>query len=259
MPNSTKHTVHPGQSVCFWTRKKGDPEKKGMCGKVTEVISPDAIKVVTSNREWTLGINYLIPKDQFNAKYFKEKSTATLTPDKRQEYDASRNAELPQLPPMTEMTPIIEQMGHCLDTFRHIPKKPHDAPQSPRQCITDQANRLVSSLNSFYTIQKPAKVHLLDDRINVGGVAYHGYHLHASEDKSTSDRIYVSLRTDAQKRVVSKKRLLGSILHEWMHHYDMHKLEFKNAYHTIGFFNRINRLYNHLKQPWETVRGDTTN
>ena len=53
--------------------------------------------------------------------------------------------------------------------------------------------------------------------------------------------------TAVKKLPVSIKVFTGTLLHEFMHHYDMKYLKLDNSLHTAGFYKRISDLENKLK------------
>ena len=53
--------------------------------------------------------------------------------------------------------------------------------------------------------------------------------------------------TAVKKQPVSIKVFTGTLLHEFMHHYDMKYLKLDNSLHTAGFYKRISDLENKLK------------
>jgi hypothetical protein len=60
-------------------------------------------------------------------------------------------------------------------------------------------------------------------------------------------RIRIYHRTAVQKRVISAKVFLNTVLHEWMHHFDFHGLRLAKSYHTAGFFKRLRSLAESLE------------
>lgn len=54
--------------------------------------------------------------------------------------------------------------------------------------------------------------------------------------------------TAVKKQVVSIKVLAGTLLHEFMHHYDITCLGLSNSPHTAGFYRRISDLERKLKE-----------
>lgn len=53
--------------------------------------------------------------------------------------------------------------------------------------------------------------------------------------------------TAVKKQVVSIKTMLGTLIHEFMHHYDHVYLKFETSPHTSGFYKRIADLEQKLK------------
>jgi len=56
-----------------------------------------------------------------------------------------------------------------------------------------------------------------------------------------SSYIYVNNRTAVRGQILASKTFLDTILHEWTHHYDHHKLKL-NSIHTSGFYARLKDL-----------------
>ncbi len=52
--------------------------------------------------------------------------------------------------------------------------------------------------------------------------------------------------TAVKKQAVSIKVFAGTLLHEFMHHYDMKYLKLGNSLHTAGFYKRISDLESKL-------------
>lgn len=53
--------------------------------------------------------------------------------------------------------------------------------------------------------------------------------------------------TAVKRQVVSVKTMLGTLLHEFMHHYDMKYLKLGASIHSAGFYKRISDLEQKLK------------
>jgi hypothetical protein len=58
--------------------------------------------------------------------------------------------------------------------------------------------------------------------------------------------IYIQNLTAVRGQILAPKTFLDTLLHEWMHHYDTHRLRL-NSIHTKGFYERINNLKEKLK------------
>ena len=58
--------------------------------------------------------------------------------------------------------------------------------------------------------------------------------------------IYIQNLTAVRGQILAPKTFLNTLLHEWMHHYDIHRLKI-NSIHSKGFYERINDLKIKLK------------
>ena len=63
-----------------------------------------------------------------------------------------------------------------------------------------------------------------------------------------SKTINISNRTAARGQILAPKSFLDTLLHEWLHHYDTHKLKI-NSIHSKGFYDRLNDLKFKLQIP----------
>lgn len=61
-----------------------------------------------------------------------------------------------------------------------------------------------------------------------------------------SNYIYITNRTAVRGQVLAGKTFLGTVLHEWLHHYETHKLHL-NSIHTTGFYERLRTLTTRLE------------
>ena len=59
-----------------------------------------------------------------------------------------------------------------------------------------------------------------------------------------SNYIYIQNLTAVRGQILAAKTFLDTLLHEWLHHYDTHKLRL-NSIHSRGFYERLSDL--HLK------------
>ncbi len=64
--------------------------------------------------------------------------------------------------------------------------------------------------------------------------------------------ISISNRTAAKGQILAPKSFVDTLLHEWLHHYDTHKLKI-NSIHSAGFYARLNDLKDKLKIPKKTA------
>jgi len=53
--------------------------------------------------------------------------------------------------------------------------------------------------------------------------------------------IYIQNRTPARGQILAPKTFVDTLLHEWLHHYDTHRLKL-NSIHTTGFYQRLKDL-----------------
>lgn len=58
-----------------------------------------------------------------------------------------------------------------------------------------------------------------------------------------TERIRVWMRTAVRGKVTSYRGLLNTLLHEFCHHLDIHRLGFSETPHTRGFYHRVDALY----------------
>lgn len=66
--------------------------------------------------------------------------------------------------------------------------------------------------------------------------------------RPSNKTINISNRTAARGQILAPKSFLDTLLHEWVHHYDTHKLRI-NSIHSKGFYDRLNDLKIKLKIP----------
>ena len=59
--------------------------------------------------------------------------------------------------------------------------------------------------------------------------------------RSQSNYIYIQNRTAARGQNIAAKTFIDTLLHEWLHHYDTHRLKI-NSIHTKGFYLRLKNL-----------------
>lgn len=78
-------------------------------------------------------------------------------------------------------------------------------------------------------------------RVSEGQLTYELFGDYSPPDQ----RIRVWMRTARLGRVTSFRGLLSTLLHEYCHHLDIHKLGFLGTPHTRGFFHRVDDLYHH--------------
>jgi hypothetical protein len=118
------------------------------------------------------------------------------------------------------------------------------------EAINEISNETISELNLFYNLP-PLKVYTGGKRrmTRSGGQYYGEYRTNGKKEKKYSTSVYS--RTAKNQKYVAPKTFLRTLIHEWGHHYDKHKLRLKNTYHTKGFYGRIKTIYDQLKEPLE--------
>lgn len=70
--------------------------------------------------------------------------------------------------------------------------------------------------------------------------------------RPSSRTINISNRTAARGQILAPKSFLDTLLHEWLHHYDTHKLRI-NSIHSKGFYDRLSDLKDKLQIPKNRV------
>lgn len=72
------------------------------------------------------------------------------------------------------------------------------------------------------------------------------------ERKSVGSKITRTIKiwnlTASRGQVVSIKSFFDTLVHEFMHHYDVTYLRLEDTYHTTGFYKRITELSNKIKE-----------
>ncbi len=54
--------------------------------------------------------------------------------------------------------------------------------------------------------------------------------------------ITVAYRTAVQHKVFAYRTFLDTVVHEFMHHYDLHGLRLATSFHTSGFYQRVRAI-----------------
>jgi len=101
--------------------------------------------------------------------------------------------------------------------------------------------RLLTVLARHYGIPTP-ELQVLGSRPHRVSEGELTYELFGDYSPDTG-RIRIWMRTARLGRVTSFRGLLSTLLHEFCHHLDIHKLGFSATPHTRGFFHRIDDLY----------------
>jgi len=116
------------------------------------------------------------------------------------------------------------------------------------EAINDFTNEMIAELNLFYKLPH-LKVYTGGKRrmTRSGGQYYGVYRTRGSQETRHSISVYS--RTAKTQKYVAPKTFLRTLIHEWGHHYDKHKLKLSSTFHTKGFYDRMNLIYNQLKEP----------
>ena len=88
---------------------------------------------------------------------------------------------------------------------------------------------------------KPRKVSMGGRKTTHGFIKVAGY-----GDRNVSKYINVYNYTAKTHKVVAIKTFTGTLLHEFMHHYDLQFLRLDKSLHTAGFYTRISDLQKKL-------------
>ncbi len=118
------------------------------------------------------------------------------------------------------------------------------------EAINEISNEAIAELNLIYNLP-PLKVYTGGKRrmTRSGGQYYGEYRTNGKKEKKYSTSVYS--RTAKNQKYVAPKTFLRTLIHEWGHHYDKHKLGLSNTYHTKGFYERVKTIYDQLKETLE--------
>ena len=114
-------------------------------------------------------------------------------------------------------------------------------------------------VSDFYEVSAPA-VRLLGPRPHKTHEGRLSQELFGDYDLNDQS-IRLWTRTPLMKKWTSSRTILSTLCHEVMHHLDVTLLDFKNTFHTVGFYERSHRLYlatlGHPYYPlkWYSSRG----
>ena len=127
-----------------------------------------------------------------------------------------------------------------------------------RKAVQAACAAFLASAARFYDVAAPGVKVLASRPLRVR----EGYQteLFGDYDPSTA-QIRVWMRTAVHKRVTSYGTFLSTLCHEFCHHLDIVKLEFRDSPHTRGFYERTAALYHHARDTprkalvWVAVPG----
>jgi len=118
----------------------------------------------------------------------------------------------------------------------------------------------LNAASDFYSVQKPG-IRVLAARplrVREGGWATELFGDYAPETML----IRVWMRTAVRKQVTSFGTFLSTLCHEFCHHLDYQRFEFRDSWHTRGFYARAAVLYHHARGTstkqlfWTRVSGE---
>ncbi|MEE9409548.1 MAG: hypothetical protein V3V41_01320 [Candidatus Heimdallarchaeota archaeon] len=114
--------------------------------------------------------------------------------------------------------------------------------------IKEFSNDTIAEMNQIYNLPE-LRIYTGGKRryTRRGGQYYGVYRTRGKDEKRHSVSVYS--RTAKTQKFVAPRTFLRTLLHEWGHHYDKYRLRIENTYHTKGFYDRINTVYQKLKEP----------
>lgn len=125
----------------------------------------------------------------------------------------------------------------CLNKFS---KKYSENLLSDKNRLHD-GKMLLDYLCEKFKIPYIKKLVVLDKpRKKVRNGILHGYYV------SLKNEIYIYNITSVTHKQIAIKQFYETLLHEFMHHYDITKLKLKETNHTSGFYKRISDLQKKL-------------
>jgi len=159
------------------------------------------------------------------------------TISQRKDYQKSITATIETLPreKLRSLHVAIKLLGEALK-------------EGNEEAIHKISNETIAELNLIYNLP-PLKVYTGGKRrmTRSGGQYYGVYRTNGKQKKKYSTSVYS--RTAKNQKYIAPKTFLRTLIHEWGHHYDKHKLGLNNTYHTRGFYERVNTIYEQLKEP----------
>jgi len=163
------------------------------------------------------------------------------------EYDASNGQREIQMPPAAALRHLFKDIAEATNE--------ENAAKLKKAC-----KELLSLLSCFYGVPAPS-LKLLGPRPHSTLEGRLADELFGDYSRKQT-RIRFWTRTAMKKHWTSSKTTLSTLCHEFMHHLDIHLLEFPHSFHTRGFFERTHRLYltivGHPYYPLEWRSFDTS-
>ena len=146
----------------------------------------------------------------------------------RRQYEASDARPSLDLPPAEPLQAATRALGEALAA-------------EDRAAVKRAGQAILGTLAGFYGTSVP-KLKVLGMRplkVWEGALAYELF----GDYTPSTEVIRVWMRTAVLGKVTSHRGLLNTLLHEYCHHLDVHRLELPDTPHTRGFFARVDDLY----------------
>jgi hypothetical protein len=152
-----------------------------------------------------------------------------LSPEDQAVYRASDAVTSVRLPGARALTPLVAEIEAGLA-------------RGDRRAVERAATVLVRALCVAFDTRAP-RLEVLEVRPSFTGGELHGLYLARSGRRAT---IQVWMRTARYARVVAFRTFLRTVLHEILHHLDLHVLRLPCSFHTEAFFKRESALFHQL-------------
>jgi hypothetical protein len=146
----------------------------------------------------------------------------------RKQYAASDAQTTMELPDAAALQAAASALRAALETGERVPVKKAGV-------------ALLAILATHYGVEPPG-LSVLGSRPHTVIEGQYSWELFGDYTPATR-KIRVWMRTAVLGKVTSYKGLLNTLLHEFCHHLDVHRLGYSDSPHTRGFFGRIDGLY----------------
>jgi len=148
--------------------------------------------------------------------------------DLLRQFEASDAHKDIQVPASEDLLPFARALTRASEA--------ESIPELQRACL-----EFLDLMSDFYEVSTP-KLRLLGPRPHRTYEGRLSSELFGDYDLSDQS-IRLWTRTPLMKKWTSSGTILSTICHELMHHLDVTLLDFKNTFHTVGFYERSHRLY----------------
>jgi hypothetical protein len=153
-----------------------------------------------------------------------------LTAAQKKIYRQSDQITVIHLPLGESLAATIEKLARALK------EEDHEQTQVLAQSLS---NTIADRLNV-----PRVRVQVLQTRPSHGGGELHG--LYNPQQEQKTPRVTLWMRTAKRRQVVAFRTFLRTLLHELCHHLDYTLLDFKESFHTSGFYKRESSLLHQL-------------